>query len=157
MQDQNENTLRDEKFMRRALELAQFAQLQDEVPVGALIVLQDEIIAEGWNQVINLADPSAHAEIVAIREASKTLANYRLPDCELYVTIEPCTMCFGTMVHSRIERVVYGAKEPRAGMLDSNTQLSEADFYNHKLRWQGGILEQECSSLISEFFRRRRS
>lgn len=145
------------RFMHRALELAQRAEQVGEVPVGAVVVLEGRIVGEGWNQVISLADPSAHAEVMALRAAARELKNYRLPGCELFVTIEPCTMCFGALIHSRINKVIYGAREPRAGMLDSNSQLSAASFFNHSLQWQGGILEHECSQLISEFFRRKRS
>ncbi len=146
----------DEYWMQQALLLAQKAEAQGEVPVGAVVVRQGRIIGEGWNQVISLNDPSAHAEVLALRAAAKNENNYRLPGSELFVTIEPCTMCFGTLVHARIQRVVYGAKEPRAGMLDSNVQISELDIYNHKLQWQGGILEQACSDVISQFFRKKR-
>jgi len=159
MQDKNTqaDVNADELFMRRALELARIAEQHAEVPVGAVIVSEGKIIGEGWNQVISLADPSAHAEVLALRAAAVSMQNYRLPGCELYVTIEPCTMCFGALIHSRIARVIYGAHEPRAGMLDSNTQLSGANFFNHSLQWQGGILGEECSQLISEFFRKKRS
>lgn len=154
MQDQEQPQ---EFFMRRALELAHLAEQEGEVPVGAVVVCDDKIIGEGWNRVIGLADPSAHAEVLALRAAAGELKNYRLPGCELYVTIEPCTMCFGTLVHARIARVVYGAREPRAGVLDSNTQLSTANFFNHNLQWQGGVLGEECAELISEFFRKKRN
>ncbi len=147
----------DEHWMQLALSLARKAEQSGEVPVGAVVVFEDSVIGEGWNQVISLSDPSAHAEVMAIRAASQYLNNYRLPECELFVTIEPCTMCFGTMVHSRIKRVVYGAREPRAGMLDSNTLLSSSEFYNHQIHWQGGVLEGACGSLISEFFRNKRT
>lgn len=157
MQEQEALQARDEKFMRRALELAAIAEQNGEVPVGALVVKGGEIIGEGCNQVIGGTDPSAHAEVVALRQAARREQNYRLPECELYVTIEPCCMCFGTLIHSRIARVVYGAREPRAGMLDSNKRLSSADFFNHHLRWTGGVLQEECSERISEFFRRKRT
>lgn len=142
--------------MRRAILLAHKAENHGEVPVGALVVSGGQVIGEGWNQMISSSDPSAHAEVLAIRDAAKFKKNYRLPNCELYVTIEPCTMCLGTMIHSRIARVVYGAKEPRAGVLESNMQLGSADFYNHNLDWKGGVLEEECSELIKSFFRKRR-
>lgn len=156
MQDQEQSPAQ-EFFMRRALELARRAEQEGEVPVGAVVVHEDKIIGEGRNQVIGLADPSAHAEVLALRAAARELKNYRLPGCELYVTIEPCTMCFGTLIHARIARVIYGAREPRAGVLDSNTQLSTASFFNHNLQWQGGVLGEECAQLISVFFRKRRN
>ena len=146
----------DENYMRLALQLAKRAEAEGEVPVGAVVVCNAEVLGEGWNRVISDNDPSAHAEIVALRAAALKLTNYRLPECELYVTIEPCTMCLGALIHARIGRVIYGAKEPRAGMLDSNQLLSEADFYNHNLQWQGGVLESECSEVMRQFFRMKR-
>lgn len=148
--------MNDEDFMRRAILLAHKAQDQGEVPVGALVVSEGQIIGEGWNQMISNSDPSAHAEVMALRDAARFKGNYRLPACELYVTIEPCTMCLGTVIHSRIARVVFGAREPRAGVLESNVRLGSADFYNHDLHWKGGVLEEECSELIKNFFRERR-
>lgn len=143
-------------FMQRALELAREAERRDEVPVGALVVLGDNIIGEGFNQPINSCDPTGHAEIVALRQAAVSQQNYRLPGCTLYVTIEPCTMCVGAIVHARIARVVFGAPEPRAGALQSRLQLAEQDFFNHRFEWEGGVLQEECSALMSNYFRRKR-
>ncbi len=147
---------KDELWMRRALVLAQRAYVAGEVPVGAIVVMDGALVGEGWNRPISAADPSAHAEILALREAALTQNNYRLPGSTLYVTIEPCTMCFGAMVHARVERVVFGATEPKAGVLVSNTALVDSDFYNHRFDWRGGVCETECSELIQRFFRQRR-
>ena len=148
---------RDEFYMARALELAAEAGAADEVPVGALVVQGDTVIGEGYNQPISGCDPTAHAEIVALRQAAATLGNYRLTGCDLYVTIEPCTMCVGAMIHARIQRICFGAKEPRAGALTSQLQLMDKSHFNHSIEWQGQVLEQQCRELISEFFRRKRS
>ena len=147
----------DEFYMAKALQLAEQAAAIGEVPVGALLVKDGEIIGEGFNQPITSCDPTAHAEIVAMRDAAKNIDNYRLSDCELYVTIEPCTMCLGAMVHARIKRVVFGALEPRAGAFASNPILMDADHFNHKIEWNGGVLEKDCSELIKGFFKGRRS
>ena len=147
----------DSLFMERALELGRCAADCGEVPVGAVIVYDGQIVGEGYNQPISSCDPSAHAEIVAIRQACAKLNNYRLTGCELYVTIEPCTMCVGAMVHARIKRIVFGALEPRAGALKSQLQLMEKGPYNHSIVWDGGVLEAQCSTMISEFFRQKRS
>ncbi len=144
------------KWMERALELAVHAADAGEVPVGAVVVLDGEILGEGWNQVISAADPSAHAEMVALRAAAQTLGNYRLPGCELYVTLEPCTMCTGTLIHARIARLIYGASEPRAGVVSSNGQLLDAPYLNHRVEWQGGVCAEQSSRLLQDFFRGRR-
>ena len=146
----------DEFYMAKALRLAEKAAAIGEVPVGAILVKDGEIVGEGFNQPISGCDPTAHAEIVAMRNAAKNLNNYRLSDCDLYVTIEPCTMCVGAMVHGRIRRVLFGALEPRAGALQSQLQLMDQSHYNHSIEWQGGVLAQECGDLISSFFRRKR-
>ena len=146
----------DEFYMAKALQLAEQAGAIGEVPVGAILVKDGEIVGEGFNQPISGCDPTAHAEIVAMRNAAKNLNNYRLSDCDLYVTIEPCTMCVGAMVHGRIRRVLFGALEPRAGALKSQLQLMDQSHYNHSIEWQGGVLAQECGDLISSFFRRKR-
>ena len=146
----------DEFYMAKALQLAEQAGAIGEVPVGAILVKDGEIVGEGFNQPISGCDPTAHAEIVAMRNAAKNLNNYRLNDCDLYVTIEPCTMCVGAMVHGRIRRVLFGALEPRAGALQSQLQLMDQSHYNHSIEWQGGVLAQECGDLISSFFRRKR-
>jgi len=144
-------------FMRRALELAEHAALLNEVPVGAVLVRDGEIIGEGWNAPISNHDASHHAEIAAIRHACRNVQNYRLPNTALYVTLEPCTMCFGALIHARIERVVFAAKEPRAGVLESQLQLPEASFYNHQLVVQGGLYADESAVLLKNFFKARRS
>ena len=146
----------DEFFMAKALRLAKQAGAVGEVPVGALVVKDGEIIGEGYNQPISGCDPTAHAEIVAMRNAADNTNNYRLNDCDLYVSIEPCTMCVGAMIHGRIGRVIFGAAEPRAGALQSQLQLMEQSHYNHSFEWYGGVLEQQCGDLMSAFFRRKR-
>ena len=146
----------DSLFMMRALELAQFAADDGEVPVGAVIVHDGEIVGEGYNQPISSCDPIAHAEVVAIRPPRTSLNNYRLIGCELYVTIEPCTMCVGAMVHARIKRVIFGALEPRAGALKSQLQLMEHGPYNHSIVWDGGVLAEQCGAMMADFFRQKR-
>ena len=146
----------DQAWMRQAIKLAQKAEVLGEVPVGALIVKQDQCIAEGYNRPIQNADPTAHAEIVAIREASQRLQNYRLVDCTLYVTLEPCVMCMGAIQHARIKRVVFAATDPKRGAVCSALHLAEADYANHHIDWTGGVLDSECASLLSDFFKRRR-
>lgn len=142
--------------MRQALDLAQQAASIEEVPVGAIVVSNGEVIGRGFNCPIESSDPTAHAEIVAMRDAAQKLGNYRLSGCDLYVTIEPCTMCLGAMVHARIQRVIFGAPEPRAGAFVSNPIMTDAGYFNHKIDWTGGVLEQDCSALIKVFFKRRR-
>ncbi|MAV07622.1 MAG: tRNA-specific adenosine deaminase [Gammaproteobacteria bacterium] len=142
--------------MRQALDLAQQAASIEEVPVGAIVVSNGEVISRGFNCPIESSDPTAHAEIVAMRDAAQKLGNYRLSGCDLYVTIEPCTMCLGAMVHARIQRVIFGAPEPRAGAFVSNPIMTDAGYFNHKIDWTGGVLEQDCSALIKAFFKRRR-
>ena len=143
--------------MRQALALAKQAADTEEVPVGAVVVSDGVVIGRGFNCPIGSSDPTAHAEIIAMRDAAKTTGNYRLSGCDLYVTIEPCTMCLGAMVHARISRVIFGALEPRAGAFVSNPILMDADHFNHKIEWSGGVLEQDCSELIRAFFKGRRS
>ena len=147
---------RDQSYMKQALALAKQASTDNEVPVGAIVVAQDEVIGRGYNRSIQDCDPTAHAEIIALREAAKTLQNYRLADCELYVTIEPCAMCVGAMLHARIRRVVFGATEPRAGALTSKMKMMDMPHFNHTFDWQGGVLEQACGDLMKDFFRERR-
>ncbi len=142
--------------MQRALALARRAGEADEVPVGALLVKDGAIIAEGWNRPISNADPTAHAEIVVLRDAAAKLNNYRLPRTTLYVTIEPCTMCVGAMLHARVERLVFGAPEPRAGAVVSQFRLLDGNHYNHSMQWDGGVLEQPCAELLKAFFQARR-
>jgi tRNA(adenine34) deaminase len=147
----------DERFMRIALELAGQARQRGEVPVGAVVVLEGSVIGEGFNQPISAQDPTAHAEIVAMRKAAARLGNYRLTGAELYVTIEPCQMCVGAMVHARIARVVYGALEPRAGAIESAMRAHEHPALNHRMEAFGGVLESESRALMQDFFRDRRS
>jgi tRNA(adenine34) deaminase len=142
--------------MRRALSLAEKAREVGEVPVGAIVVRQGEMLGEGWNRPIGGCDPTAHAEIVAMREAATKLGNYRLTGSTLYVTIEPCTMCLGAMIHARLERLVFGATEPRAGAVQSQLQLLDHSHYNHRISWAGGVLADESSLLIQEFFQKKR-
>ena len=146
----------DSAFMRQALDLAKQAASIEEVPVGAVVVANGKVIGRGFNCPIDSNDPTAHAEIVAMRDAANNLGNYRLSGCELYVTIEPCTMCLGAMVHARIKRVIFGAPEPRSGAFVSNPILMDADHLNHKLDWSDGVLEKDCSELIKGFFKGRR-
>ena len=146
----------DEKWMRRALELADKAAAQGEVPVGALVVRDGAVIGEGWNQMIGNSDPTAHAEIVAMRAASRTIGNYRLTETTLYVTLEPCTMCAGAVIHARVERLVFAATEPKSGVICSRASLLDEPWYNHKLEWQGGVLADESSAKLQAFFKARR-
>jgi tRNA(adenine34) deaminase len=146
----------DERFMREALELARAGRERGEVPVGAVVVVDGEIVGRGWNQPIAACDPTAHAEIVAMREAGRAAGNYRLPGATLYVTIEPCLMCVGAMVHARIARVVYGAPEPKAGAVASTQRAHEHPALNHRLDVAGGVLESECRELVQGFFKERR-
>lgn len=146
----------DQDYMQQALELAAKAAAQGEVPVGALVVLDNEVIGQGWNHPITSNDPTAHAEVVALRDAASKLANYRLPSATLYVTIEPCTMCAGALIHARIARVVYGATEPKSGVAESNGCLFDDEHFNHRVEVQGGVLAEECSAVMSNFFAARR-
>jgi len=147
----------EEDFMSRALGLAQQAAAVGEVPVGAVVVKDGEVIGEGYNQPITSCDPTGHAEIIALRNAATALGNYRLSGCDLYVTIEPCTMCVGAMVHARIGKIIFGAREPRAGALESQLRLMDESHYNHSIDWQGGVLAEECGAIMSDFFRAKRA
>jgi tRNA(adenine34) deaminase len=147
----------DETFMRSALALAREGWRQGEVPVGAVVVLGGTVIGTGFNQPIGSQDPTAHAEIVALRFAARHLGNYRLSGADLYVTIEPCQMCVGAMVHARIARLFYGAREPRAGAIESAMRAHEHPSLNHRMQAVGGVLEAECRAVIQEFFRERRT
>ena len=147
----------DKQFMKRAFELAQQAETIDEIPVGAVVVANNKIISEGYNQSITLNDPSAHAEMVAIRQAGSALQNYRLLDCTLYVTLEPCPMCAGLLIHSRIKRVVYATTDLKTGAAGSAFNLLCDEKHNHQIQLSSGIMAQECSQLLSAFFKRRRS
>jgi len=142
--------------MQLALAQAQLAAQRSEVPVGAVIVCDDELVAAAYNQPVASHDPSAHAEINALRQAAQVKNNYRLPGCTLYVTIEPCTMCVGALIHARVDVLVFGAREPRAGAVVSQQQLLKQDFWNHKLEFHEGILADECAALMQTFFRQKR-
>ncbi|WP_446809636.1 tRNA adenosine(34) deaminase TadA [Methylomonas sp. 2BW1-5-20] len=146
----------DEEWLRYAIRLAQRAESRGEVPVGALLVHNDRCIAEGWNQPIQTNDPTAHAEIVALRKAGQKLNNYRLNDTTLYVTLEPCVMCMGAIAHARVKRLVFGAYDPKRGAVCHALQLSDAPFLNHHVEWTGGVLEADCADLLSDFFKGRR-
>jgi tRNA(adenine34) deaminase len=146
----------DREFMRRALILAARAEKAGEVPVGAVVVKGDEVVGEGWNRNIGLSDPSAHAEIIALREAGQCLDNYRLPGCILYVTLEPCAMCVSAAIHARIERLVYGAEDPKTGALGGAYDLPGAYSHNHVMVTQGGLMAAEASEQLKSFFRSRR-
>jgi tRNA(adenine34) deaminase len=149
-------TEQDEAWMRHALRLAQRAELLGEVPVGAVLVKNDQCLAEGWNSPIANHDVTAHAEINALREAGKRIANYRLVNTTLYVTLEPCVMCMGAIAHARVKRLVFGAYDPKRGAVCNALSLADADFLNHKITWEGGILADECGGLLKEFFQARR-
>ncbi len=146
----------DEKWMRYALALAARAEAQGEVPVGAVLIRDDILIGEGWNRPISSRDPSAHAEIIALRAAAEKLGNYRLTNSTLYVTLEPCPMCAGALVHARVARVVYGARDPLAGSAGSVFSIFDAPTLNHHPQVSGGVLAEECSNGLRAFFRARR-
>ena len=142
--------------MTRALELARLAESRDEVPVGAVVVRDGVIIGEGANQPVAHSDPSAHAEIVALRDAGRREGNYRLPGTTLYVTLEPCCMCAGAIVQARVSRVVFGASDPRAGAVHSTFSLLDSPQLNHRCEWQNGVQSDAAAKLLKEFFARRR-
>lgn len=148
---------RDVFWMKHAIQLAKKAKSLEEVPVGAVVVMDDNVIGEGWNQPITSNDATAHAEIIAIRAAGFELENYRIPKATLYITIEPCAMCLGAIIHSRICKVVFGAMEPKAGMLKSHKSLLGSGVFNHAFDFEGGVCEAECSQLMSDFFSERRA
>ena len=146
----------DEAWMRYALRLAQRAEQLGEVPVGAVVVKDNRCIAEGWNNSIVSHDPTAHAEVVALRAAGIVVENYRLSDTTLYVTLEPCVMCMGALSLARVKRLVFGAYDPKRGAVCNALSLSDASFLNHHIDWTGGVLEADCSVLLKDFFRARR-
>lgn len=148
--------MNDEFFMREALALAQRAREIGEVPVGAVVVRDGEIVGRGYNQPVSTHDPTTHAEVVALRDAATRLANYRLPDCDLYVTLEPCMMCVGAMLHARVKRVVFGAADPKTGACGSVIDLPAEKKLNHHALFEGGLLAQECADLLRRFFAERR-
>ncbi len=146
----------DTTFMTRALELARIAEAAGEVPVGAVIAREGKIVAEGWNRPISMRDPTAHAEIVALREAGRALETYRLSDTTLYVTLEPCPMCAGAMVHARVRRLVFAATDPRAGAAGTVFNIVQHPALNHRIECTSGVLAEECGSLLRRFFVARR-
>lgn len=146
----------DEAFMREALILAQLARDAGEVPVGAVIVKDNVVIGRGFNRPISSNDPTTHAEIVAIRDAAQHLKNYRLVDCALYVTLEPCAMCVGAMLHARLKRVVFGASDPKTGVCGSVMNLPAEEKLNHHATFEGGVLSEECGAILRAFFQTRR-
>jgi len=147
----------DEKFMTLALQEAHRSKELNEVPVGAIIVANDKIISLAHNQPISQNDPTSHAEINAIRKASQNLGNYRLTGTTLYVTLEPCAMCYGAIIHARISRLVYGAHDPKTGVFGSSIKLHEQEIFNHTPEIIGGVLEKDCSLILKDFFKERRN
>ena len=153
-----QSVMTDEDWMRHALVLARKAWAQGEVPVGAVLIRDGAILSEGWNQPITLHDPSAHAEMLAMRSAGQVAGNYRLPGTTLYITLEPCLMCVGAMLHARVERVVFGAYDPKTGAAGSAFDLLQDSRHYHKVAAvQGGVLQEECAALLQAFFRERRA
>jgi tRNA(adenine34) deaminase len=146
----------DEEYMLEALAQAAAAQAAGEVPVGAVLLIEGEIKGRGHNLVISTADPTAHAEVIAIRDAARTIGNYRLTGATIYTTIEPCAMCAGAIVHARIGRLVFGARDPRAGAVVTHFEVCTTDFLNHRVIVEEGVLESECRSMIQSFFRDKR-
>jgi tRNA(adenine34) deaminase len=156
MPDESHDVVQDAVWMRQALDQAHNAWALGEVPVGAVVVKDGQVIATGFNQPIGTHDPTAHAEIMALRAAASILGNYRLPGCELYVTLEPCAMCSGAMIHARLSRVVFGASDPKTGACGSIVNLFEQNQLNHHTQLTGGVMAQECGALLKEFFAERR-
>ena len=146
----------DKKWMERAFELAQKAKENDEVPIGAVIVCENKIIGEGWNQPISSQDPTAHAEIIALRDAGNNICNYRLPNTTMYVTLEPCAMCAGAIIHARITKLIFAAADPKTGACGSIFNLLQTEELNHKVDITKGIMEYECCLLIRTFFKEKR-
>jgi tRNA(adenine34) deaminase len=143
-------------WMRHALRLAERAQAEGEVPVGAVVVKEGLVIGEGWNRPILGHDPTAHAEIIALRAGAQSLSNYRVVGATLYVTLEPCVMCAGAMMHARVARLVYGAADPKTGAAGGVINLFDAPFVNHRIAYKGGVLAEECGALLTAFFKTRR-
>ena len=143
-------------FMERALAQAQKAYEEDEVPVGAVLIIDNEIVAEGHNQPISTNDPTSHAEINVIRKAAKELNNYRLENSSIYVTLEPCLMCCGAMIHARIENLIFSTKDPKSGAVVSNSRALDFNFTNHKINYSQGLLSEESSKLLKQFFANKR-
>jgi tRNA(adenine34) deaminase len=153
--DTNDDT-RDHNWMERALALAAHGESHDEVPVGAVLVLDDVVVGEGWNQPIGKHDPTAHAEIIALRAAGARLGNYRLPGATLYVTLEPCLMCVGAIIHARVARLIYGATDPKGGAVCSLCRGFDLPGLNHRVEVAGGIMADACGEVLRRFFRARR-
>jgi len=147
---------RDILFMGMAIEEALRAEESGEVPVGAVLVLGEEVLARAHNRTVSLNDPTAHAEVLAIRRAARLRKNYRLPGTTLYVTLEPCILCAGAVLQARIERLVYGARDPKGGAVESLYRLLEDSRLNHEVRFAGGVMERECGEILSGFFRKKR-
>lgn len=147
---------KDEEWMRIAIQEARLAMVENEIPVGAVLVKNDKLLAQAHNQPINKNDPTAHAEIQLLRKAGKQLENYRLGGSTLYVTLEPCAMCFGAMIHARIERIVFGALDPKTGVCGSCINLNKENFFNHKISITGGVLDKQSSDLLRLFFKSKR-
>ena len=144
-------------FMEEALIEAKKALKKGEVPVGAVVVLEENVIGRGYNQSITKNDPTAHAEIMALRDAAMNLKNYRLKDTLVYTTLEPCLMCTGALVHARIKKLIYSASDPKSGVIESNVNLMQSAFLNHKISYEGGILKEESSEILKNFFLKKRS
>ena len=143
-------------FMEEALKEAKKALEKGEVPIGAVVVLEEDIIGRGYNQPITKSDPTAHAEIMALRDASMNLKNYRLKDTQVYSTLEPCLMCAGALVHARIKKLFYSASDPKSGVIENNGSLMQSAFLNHKISYEGGILKEESSKILKNFFLNKR-
>ena len=146
----------DEKWMKIAIDEAHLAMEENEVPVGAILVKDNKLIAQAHNRPIINRDPTAHAEIEVLRMAGKKLRNYRIPKSTLYVTLEPCAMCFGAMIHARIERVIFGASDPKSGVCGSTIDLSSESIFNHQISVSGGVLEHDCKNILQLFFKLKR-
>jgi len=144
-------------FMEEALIEAKKALKKGEVPIGAVVVLGEDIIGRGYNQPITNSDPTAHAEIMALRDAAKNLKNYRLKDTLVFTTLEPCLMCAGALVHARIKKLIYSASDPKSGVIESNGNLMQSAFLNHKISYEGGILKEDSSEILKNFFLKKRS
>lgn len=155
--EQLETDALDEFWMQRALELARQADAAGEVPVGAVLIRDEQVVGEGWNQPIGSHDPTAHAEIMALRAAANHIGNYRLLDTTLYVTLEPCVMCAGAIIHARVNRVVFGAEDPKTGAAGSVFDILQSDKHNHRVQVRSGVLAQECGSILTDFFKARRN
>ncbi|MCY4658142.1 MAG: tRNA adenosine(34) deaminase TadA [Gammaproteobacteria bacterium] len=143
-------------YMRIALSEAELAYAKDEVPIGACVVVDSEVVGRGFNHPIGGNDPTLHAEIVALRDASEHLGNYRLPNASLYVTVEPCLMCVGAMIHARIDNLIYGVEEPKSGAVRSQVEAVDFPFHNHRISVCSGILSDDCRNLMQRFFAKRR-